>query len=457
MRAEARAHMMNGRPVWTVRDLTRYVKQRLENDELLQNVWVSGEISNFTHHTSGHMYFTLKDKDSRIRCVMFAQFNRHLPFMPREGAKVIARGQVSVYERDGQYQFYVVQMQPDGIGSLYVAFEQLKRKLEEEGLFDAARKKPIPRFPRAVGVITSPTGAAIQDILTTLRRRFPHVPVLLCPVHVQGKLAAPSIVRAISLMQQHGGVDVLIVGRGGGSLEELWAFNEEIVARAIAACRIPVISAVGHETDFTIADFVADLRAPTPTAAAELAVPHHLELRQHVWQLGQRLEQALRWHVASRRERLERLRRSPYLAHPERQLMQPAERLDRLRERLGAALESRVGRQREALLKLERNLHAHHPRQQVILAARRHDSASRALVQAARNTLDRKRMLFASAVRQLDALSPLKVMQRGYSLVYDERMETVIKSISQVQPGDLVRVRLKDGQLDCQVWSMKGE
>ncbi len=247
----------------------------LEGNDRLQNVWVRGEISNFTHHTSGHMYFSLKDADSRLKCIMFASYNQKLAFIPREGAKVLACGNISVYERDGQYQFYVTQMQPDGIGSLFMAFEQLKKKLEAEGLFAPAAKKPIPRFPKAIGVITSPTGAAVRDIITTLQRRHPSVPVLLYPVLVQGKQAAPSIVKAIRDMNEMNEVDVLIVGRGGGSLEELWAFNEEIVARAIHASVLPVISAVGHETDFTIADFAADLRAATPTAAAELAVPHH--------------------------------------------------------------------------------------------------------------------------------------------------------------------------------------
>ncbi|MED4602401.1 exodeoxyribonuclease VII large subunit, partial [Paenibacillus validus] len=268
---------MSGRTIYSIKELNRVIKNKLEADDALQNVWVRGEISNFTHHSSGHMYFTLKDADSRLKSIMFASYNQRLGFIPKEGTKVLACGNISVYERDGAYQFYVTQMQPDGIGSLYLAYEQLKKKLEAEGLFAPERKKPIPAFPRAIGVITSPTGAAVRDIIITLQRRYPSVPVLLYPVLVQGKQAAPSIVRAVEEMNRLNEVDVLIVGRGGGSLEELWAFNEEIVARAIYASVLPVISAVGHETDFTIADFVADLRAATPTAAAELAVPHHLE------------------------------------------------------------------------------------------------------------------------------------------------------------------------------------
>ncbi|WP_231503503.1 exodeoxyribonuclease VII large subunit, partial [Paenibacillus sp. 1-18] len=257
---------------------------KLETDQVLSDVWIRGEISNFTHHSSGHMYFTLKDEGSRIRSIMFATHNKRLPFVPKEGTRVIARGNVSVYERDGQYQFYATQMQPDGIGSLYLAFEQLKQKLDAEGLFDIARKRHLPAHPTTIGVITSPTGAAVRDIITTLQRRYPQAGIVLYPVLVQGKGAGPSIVKAIEAMNRMQDAQVMIVGRGGGSLEELWAFNEEAVARAIYASVIPVISAVGHETDFTIADFVADLRAATPTAAAELAVPHQGELRDQLLQ-----------------------------------------------------------------------------------------------------------------------------------------------------------------------------
>ncbi|MGO4375308.1 exodeoxyribonuclease VII large subunit, partial [Paenibacillus sp. MCAF20] len=266
--------MANQPRVYSVKELNRYIRMKMDSDTLLSDVWLRGEISNFTHHSSGHMYFTLKDSDSRLKSVMFASHNQRLPFIPREGSKVLARGNVSVYERDGNYQFYVTAMQPDGIGSLYLAYEQLKAKLEGEGLFAESRKRALPFLPRAIGVITSPTGAAVRDIITTLERRFPSIPVYIYPVLVQGTQAAPSIVKAIEAMNRFGETDVLIIGRGGGSLEELWAFNEESVARSIASSRIPVISAVGHETDFTIADFVADLRAATPTAAAELAVPH---------------------------------------------------------------------------------------------------------------------------------------------------------------------------------------
>jgi exodeoxyribonuclease VII large subunit len=446
---------MRERTILSIKELNRYIKLQLENDNLLQDVWLRGEISNFTRHSSGHMYFTLKDADSRIKTIMFASYNQKLGFIPREGTRVLARGSVSVYERDGQYQFYVREMQPDGVGTLYLAYEELKRKLEVEGLFAAGRKKLIPKLPKAVGVITSPTGAAVRDILITLQRRFPSVPVLVYPVLVQGTGAAPSIVRAIEAMNAWNQVDVLIVGRGGGSLEELWAFNEEAVARSIYASRIPIISAVGHETDFTIADFVADLRAATPTAAAELAVPHQLELRRQLEGNEQRLKQALERGLQRRREALDRLRRSPYLVSPRRQLLLPAtQQLDRMAAELAMQMRQRLSRAAEAHMRLVRRMEARSPRAALSAAKVRSSTAKRALQLAmSRLTADR-RQAWLSQVRQLDALSPLKVMQRGYSLVYNESNQ-LVNSINKVQNGDLVKVQLTDGQLTCHVWSME--
>ncbi|MED4609040.1 exodeoxyribonuclease VII large subunit [Paenibacillus validus] len=447
---------MSGRTIYSIKELNRVIKNKLEADDALQNVWVRGEISNFTHHSSGHMYFTLKDADSRLKSIMFASYNQRLGFIPKEGTKVLACGNISVYERDGAYQFYVTQMQPDGIGSLYLAYEQLKKKLEAEGLFAPERKKPIPAFPRAIGVITSPTGAAVRDIIITLQRRYPSVPVLLYPVLVQGKQAAPSIVRAVEEMNRLNEVDVLIVGRGGGSLEELWAFNEEIVARAIYASVLPVISAVGHETDFTIADFVADLRAATPTAAAELAVPHHLELAQRIAHLKQRLYGGLTSRLEGGRERLKRLQRSPYLTNPRRQLMlQPAERLDRMKEQLIYKMHGRVNKSQERLMRSDRKIAAFNPKEQVVYSRKRLDAADRLLRQSMQAALKTKQRELVSTLRQLDALSPLKVMQRGYSLVYDEKEKQLIKSVQQVQLGDIIKLRLADGRIDCHVWSME--
>ncbi|QWU14768.1 Exodeoxyribonuclease VII large subunit [Paenibacillus sophorae] len=446
---------MAERKVYSIKDLNRYIRMKLDSDQVLSDVWIRGEISNFTHHGSGHMYFTLKDESSRIKAIMFASHNQRLPFVPKEGSRVIARGNVTVYERDGQYQFYATHMQPDGIGSLYLAYEQLKKKLEQEGLFAAELKRPLPRYPHCIGVVTSPTGAAVRDILITLRRRFPQVAIVLYPVLVQGKGAAPSIVKAIRDLNAMGEADVLIVGRGGGSLEELWAFNEEAVARAIAASDIPVISAVGHETDFTIADFAADLRAATPTAAAELAVPHAAELAAQLRQQQRLLRQGLQRRAQRGRERLAALQRSPVLASPRRHLLQHAQRLDMLRMRLSRAAEARQARARERQAVLHHRLERYSPREGVTAARRRSDAARRELAAAMRARLADKRSRFAAELKALDALSPLKVMARGYSLVYDETERHLIKSLNEVQLGDLVVVKLADGQLDCQVWGMK--
>lgn len=443
--------------IFSIKDINKYIRMKLESDVLLGDIWLRGEISNFTHHSSGHMYFTLKDKDSRLKSIMFASHNVKLPFMPKEGTKVLARGNISVYERDGNYQFYVTAMQPDGIGSLFLAFEQLKRKLEAEGLFHASRKRPIPKHPKAIGIITSPTGAAVRDILITLQRRHPSVPVLLFPVVVQGAAAAPSIVKAIEKMNQMAEVDVLIVGRGGGSLEELWAFNEESVARSIAASVIPVISAVGHETDFTISDFVADLRAATPTAAAELAVSNVQELQSQLSSLRKRLTQSLQGTVQFRKERLMRIQRSPVFLHPRRYLLQQAERLDRLTERLQQRTSRTTERGHDRLNRLRAALAAAHPGEKTAQAARRLSNASDRLEAAMSAGMKERRMQLGASIRQLDALSPLKVMARGYSLVYDNTTDKLIKSIGDVQLGDMVKVKLSDGHLECHVWGMKEE
>lgn len=443
--------------ILTVKDLNRYIRLKMEGDTMLSDVWIRGEISNFTHHSSGHMYFTLKDEGSRIRAIMFATHNRRLPFIPKEGSRVIARGNVSVYERDGQYQFYAVQMQPDGIGSLYLAYEQLKKKLEDEGLFAADRKRPLPKYPRTIGVITSPTGAAVRDIMITIRRRYPQAQAVLYPVLVQGKGAAPSIVKAIRTMNELGEADVLIVGRGGGSLEELWAFNEEMVARAIFESRIPVISAVGHETDFTIADFVADLRAATPTAAAELAVPSSAELSAQLAQRRRQLGQALQQRLKTSRERLAALQRSPVLVYPRRYMLQHAERLDMLSLQLQRTMKSKLSLHQQRQLSLKQGLIRFNPRTQLESAAQRREVSTRQLVSSMQSLMKEKTSRLQSDIRHLDALSPLKIMSRGYSLVYDEQEKHLVKSLDDVQLGDLVHVRLSDGQLQCQVWGMKEE
>ncbi|HJV31848.1 MAG TPA: exodeoxyribonuclease VII large subunit, partial [Bacillales bacterium] len=391
----------------TVHALTKYIKRKFDVDPHLQNIFVKGEISNFKQHSSGHMYFTLKDEKARILAVMFSSHSRSMKFSPENGMKVILRGEISVYEPSGQYQIYVKEMRPDGIGDLYLAYEQLKQKLELEGLFAKENKKAIPLFPKRVGVITSPTGAAIRDILTTIKRRFPIAKVLVFPALVQGEQAAPSIVHAIEKANMMSNIDVLIVGRGGGSIEELWAFNEETVARAIFRSEIPIISAVGHETDFTIADFVADLRAPTPTGAAELAVPHIDELMERVLQRQTRLIRAISEKIRFKKEHLNRLKKSYAFRYPERLYEQKLEQTDKLTERLikgTARLSMLKENQREILFKrLQRN----HPNHLLKTSTERFIQTEKEMNRAMLQIILKKQAEYDRINSTLHALSPL--------------------------------------------------
>lgn len=435
--------------ILSVSDLNRYIKMVLEKESRLQDVWVRGEISNFTHHSSGHMYFTLKDKQSRIKVVMFASHNRFLRFLPKDGTKAIVRGSISAYERDGAYQLYAREMQPDGLGSLYLAFEQLKEKLAGEGLFAAERKRPLPRFPKRVGVVTSPTGAAIRDICTTIRRRYPQAEIVLAPAVVQGAEAPASIISAIRIINQQSDIDVLIVGRGGGSIEELWAFNDEQVARAIAASLIPVISAVGHETDVTIADFVADVRAATPTAAAELAVPHYLEWVERVKQLDVRMHRAVHQRLTVQRKRLDQMAGSYAMRQPQRRLEEAAERLDRAQLRMRQSMKRLLAIRRERFERLARQISRYRLADQ-IGERRKYAMTVRArLDERMRRLLSDRQMAFSAQVARLDALSPLKVMQRGFSLVYAGGK--IVKSVDQFASGDELVVRLSDGSATARV------
>ncbi len=392
--------------VMSVSDVTRHVKRLLEEDETLLDVRVRGEISNFKHHTSGHMYFTLKDAGSQLRCVMFRRDNAALRFKPEDGARVIARGHVSVYEPRGDYQLYVSEMSFDGVGALFEAFERLKKRLQEEGLFDVERKRPIPRFARCVGVVTSPTGAALRDIITIIRRRSPGTRIVVIPCLVQGIEAPPDIVRAIEWANRWDEIDVLIVGRGGGSLEDLWAFNDEVVARAVFASRIPIVSAVGHETDFTITDFVADLRAPTPSAAAELVTVDVREWRTAVDNFKERLRRALSRKVEIGQHALESLLRRRVMTHPQEHVDYRQQTVDDLRERAILAI---------------RQIHR---------------------LRAAR---------LQTAAAQLQALSPLAVLARGYSVFRDAQTKRVIATVTQAHVGQKAEVVLKDGTVGVRV------
>jgi exodeoxyribonuclease VII large subunit len=379
-----------------------------------------------------------------------------LKFRPENGMKVLIRGSVSVYEASGNYQLYVKGMQPDGIGALYLAFEQLKQKLEKEGLFAKEKKRAIPPYPKTVSVVTSPTGAAVRDIITTIRRRYPIAKIILHPALVQGEQAAPSIVKAIDQANRLQQADVLIVGRGGGSIEELWAFNEEMVARAIAASSIPVISAVGHETDFTIADFAADLRAPTPTAAAELAVPQLEEVMERLLERKARLVRSIREKLRHERNHLDYLERSPVLKNPYRLFQQYIEQADRLTEGLRQDVERFIASTGQKYQDLDVRLVRNRPVQKLARAQQDFAVLQRGLKQRMEAVLREKQHAFAKNISALEALSPLKVMKRGYSLAYTKD-QTLIKQTSQVKPGDSIQVRLTDGGLVCTVDEIKEE
>jgi len=396
---------MNHSIVLSVSQVNRYIKAVMEADENLQTVFVLGEISNFTNHArSGHFYMTLKDESAAIRAVMFSASNRRLRFLPENGMRVLVRGRVTVFERDGQYQLYIDDMQPEGLGALYLALEQLKQRLAAEGLFDTERKRPLPLYPKCIALVTSPEGAALQDILQVLSRRFPAVRALLCPVQVQGEEAAAQIAAAIRQVSLGLLADLLIVGRGGGSLEELWAFNEEVVARAVAESAVPVISAVGHETDLSLCDLVADLRAPTPSAAAELAVPDRLEQQAYL---------------------------SSLLQHGR------------------ALLNSRLRQERGNLRFLYGQLALRHP--EALLAQRKQRLAAEtlALNRAARENLRGRGHVLALLCGKLDALSPLKILERGYAAVYHG--ERPVTSGGEVQAGMHLDVRLRDAVLECTI------
>lgn len=441
--------------VLSVTDLTAIIRTLLESDKRLAHCCVTGEISNFKHHVSGHMYFTLKDEKSRIRAVMFAGRNRHIAFAPEDGMRVIVTGSISVFDRDGQYQLYVDGMQPDGVGALYVAFTQLKARLEQEGLFAASRKRPLPPFPRCVGVVTSPTGAVIRDISSTLRRRWPLTNIVLSPALVQGVTAAGTIVagidRLVRFATDGAPIDVIVVARGGGSLEELWPFNEEAVARAVAACPIPVVSAVGHETDFTICDFVADVRAATPTAAAELVAPHVRDLDDRLREYSGRMRTALRVRHSELRKRVNTAAASSVLVNP-------AQILNRYRQSVDF-LDSQVRQHAMRPITL-----AHRRLRMAQERLFRIDMNRRVSVQRLRLTglsnqageWMRKRMMTADSrfdrvLAKLEALNPLSVLRRGYSVIYGPDEQTVIHSVQDVKRNDKVRIRVADGMFSARV------
>ncbi|MDX8359646.1 exodeoxyribonuclease VII large subunit [Cytobacillus sp. IB215316] len=438
----------------TVTALTKYVKRKFDVDPHLQDIWVKGEISNFTLHSRGHMYFTLKDEGAKIQAVMFAKQNRTLKYKPENGMKVLLRGEISVYQSSGSYQIYVKEMEPDGIGSLYTAFEELKKRLDEEGLFLSKHKKNIPKFPRYIGVITSPTGAAVRDILTTIKRRYPIANVIILPALVQGEYAPQSLVEKIKYANQLAYLDVLILGRGGGSIEELWAFNEESVAREIFASSIPVISAVGHETDFTISDFVADLRAPTPTGAAEMAVPKLSDVAERLSQNKVRLIKLMKQRLVNEADQLNHMKKSYAFRYPQQLYAQKNQELDRMLEQLKRTASRLVSVKQDSAEHLMKRLIQKHPKELIHKALEQHSLTTKALQKEIQNVVKQKQLLFTSNVSKLDALSPLKVMDRGFSLVYDKN-DLIVKSVERVKVNDSLTIQMKDGKVACEVCSVE--
>ncbi|MBR2827892.1 MAG: exodeoxyribonuclease VII large subunit [Bacilli bacterium] len=410
----------------TVTQLTRYIKYKIDNDIHLNEVFLKGEISNFKAHSRGHFYFTLKDEGSRINAIMFSSNTKKLKFTPEEGMKVFVTGKISVYEATGSYQIYVSDLEEDGVGNLYIAYEQLKKKLQEEGLFREELKKPIKKYPSKIGVVTAPTGAAIKDIISTIKRRWPLVKIYLFPSLVQGENAKEDIVKQIKLADTYH-LDTLIVGRGGGSIEDLWAFNEECVARAIYECKTPVISAVGHEIDFTISDFVADLRAPTPTGAAEMAVPQLNDVMNYINQLQIRLKNQILNKIKNGKERLEWLKNRNILKNP-MMLYEPKEiEFSNLLEKLKYSLTNCIHQKEKDFIKIKNSY----------------------ILQKPYQILDKKSNKYLQLLSKLETLSPLLTLQRGYTIT--KKDDKIINSIKDIKIDDLLKIELKDGKVDAKV------
>lgn len=434
--------------IYTVSRLNQTVRMLLEQQ--MGQVWISGEISNFTQPASGHWYFTLKDDGAQVRCAMFRNSNRRVTFRPQHGQQVLVRANITLYEPRGDYQIIVESMQPAGVGLLQQQFEQLKQKLSLEGLFDAQHKQPLPSPAHQIGVITSKTGAALHDILHVLQRRDPSLPVVIYPTAVQGDDAPAQIVRAIQLANQRAECDVLIVGRGGGSLEDLWSFNDERVARAIFASRIPIVSAVGHETDVTIADFIADLRAPTPSAAAEVVSRNQQELLRQIQGQQQRLEMAMDYFFANLQQRFTRLHHRLQQQHPQLRLARQQTTLDRLRQRLNHAVENRLRLATQQQQRVTQRLNQQQPQGRIHRAQTRIQQLEYRLSQLITARLGGTRQRFGTAIAQLEAVSPLATLARGYS-VTTATDGKVLKKTKQVKAGDLLTTRVEDGLIESQV------
>ena len=438
--------------IFTVSRLNQTVRLLLEQE--MGQVWISGEISNFSQPSSGHWYFTLKDDTAQVRCAMFRNSNRRVTFRPQHGQQVLVRANITLYEPRGDYQIIVESMQPAGEGLLQQKYEQLKAKLQAEGLFDQQHKQPLPSPAHCVGVITSKTGAALHDILHVLKRRDPSLPVIIYPTAVQGDDAPGQIVRAIELANARQECDVLIVGRGGGSLEDLWSFNDERVARAIFASAIPVVSAVGHETDVTIADFIADLRAPTPSAAAEMVSRNQQELLRQILSAQQRLGMAMDYFLANRSRRFTQIYHRLQQQHPQLRLARQQTALERLHQRMNVAIDGQLKRTSQRQSRLLQRLNQQNPQPCIHRAQTRIQQLEYRLAENVRSRLSATRERFGNAVTHLEAVSPLSTLARGYS-VSTANDGKVLKKVKQVKTGDVMTTRLEDGWVESQVTDIK--
>lgn len=432
----------------TVSQLNKYLKYKIDNDPNLGIVFLKGEISNFKNHTRGHFYFTLKDDTSRINAIMFQGNASKIPFLPVDGMKVLVSGRVSVYEQSGSYQIYVDTMLEDGVGSLYLAFNQLKEKLEKEGLFSSEHKKSIPKIPEKIGIITAPTGAAIKDILSTIKRRFPLVETILFPALVQGEYAKDDIVKKIRIANTYD-LDVLIVGRGGGSIEDLWPFNEEVVARAIYESKIPIISAVGHEIDFTIADFVADKRAPTPTGAAEMAVPDKKDLLVYLEQVNIRLEKSLTNKLKIYKEKLISLENSQVLKNPKRILEVKEQNFDLLYEKLLKEIKIILTSKKEGLNLLKSCFIFKNPNILIVDKIYTYNDLIKNINKQIEKILSNKQNNYLNLLSKVEVLNPITTIKRGYSIV--KINDKTITSVKKVKKGDKITNQISDGNIISEV------
>lgn len=440
---------MNSTPesIYTVSQLNAQARAVIE--DCFQGVWVTGEISNLARPSSGHMYFSLKDKNAQVRCALFRNSGRRLNFNPENGQQVLVYAQVSIYEARGDFQLIALQMEPAGAGALQIEFENLKKRLAKEGLFEETYKQPIPSFPKKIGVITSPSGAAIRDIVKVLGRRFASIPVIIYPSAVQGDKAASELVSAIASANQREECDVLIVARGGGSLEDLWPFNEEIVARAIFSSNIPIVSGVGHEVDFTIADFVADQRAATPSAAAELISPDKAEWLQKITQLQRNLLNNFSNQMQGLKIQLSHLQKR--LKDPKQRLHDQAQHLDRLEQHLILSFKNYLSNKQSQLNLARSQINSNNPIQQLKKFTSELNSIHSRITININNNLQQKKQRLSNLSRALDAISPLQTLQRGYAIVHDSKTNSIIRSVKAAKVGDRMTATLLDGKLDCLV------